>query len=70
MYLTTQQSHPCYMSMRNSYTYVPRDMYNYFYTSTVQDGKALGRPKGPWMREGIGKSIAYSYNGILYRDEN
>lgn len=46
---------PCYMPMRNSYTYVLGDMYNYFYTSTVQDGKALGKPKGPWMREEICK---------------
>ena len=27
----------------------------YFYTSIVQDRKALGKPKGPWMSEGIGK---------------
>lgn len=27
-----------------THTYVPGDMYNYFYTSTVQDGKALGKP--------------------------
>ena len=30
-------------------------MYNYFYTSTVQDGKALGKPYEPWLREGMGK---------------
>lgn len=41
--------------MRNSYTYEPGDMYNYFYTSIVQDRKALGTPKGPLTREWMRK---------------